>query len=236
MGGFQFKKFYISQENTALKVGTDSVILGSYAHFVNPQSLLDIGTGTGILSLMMAQKYACNVLGIDIDDGAVVDAQHNVENSEYKDIIDIEKVDIQSFACGTVRKFDGVICNPPFFSNSLGCSSTQKTIARHTCNLTPKELFCGIQKILKDDGSVFIIIPYQEKVLFNTFASEYDLYEVSELLIFPFENSTTPNRVVVEYAKQWHSFNSQSLHIRNANKMYSEEYVNLTKEFYVHLR
>lgn len=235
MSGFQFKKFSISQDNTALKVGTDSVILGSFAHFDNPQSILDIGTGTGILSLMMAQKYGCRVSAIDIDDGAIIDAKQNVYTSPYKDLICIENVSIQDFSKVSTQKYDGIVCNPPFFSNSLLCADESKTIARHTQTLTPKDLFVAIQNLMNEKGSTYVIIPYSEKVRFNTCATEYGLYDVFELQIFPLKTASIPNRIVIEYAKQWRSFESTSLIIRNEDRSYSDDYKILTKDFYIRL-
>ncbi len=235
MSSFQFKKFSISQDNAALKVGTDSVILGSVAHFENPQNILDIGTGTGILSLMMAQKFGCCITAIDIDAGAITDAKYNVETSIYKDLIQVEMLSIQDYSIVSTTKFDGIVCNPPFFSNSLACSNESKTIARHTRNLTSKELFGAIQNLLTDQGCAYIIVPYSEKLHFNACATEFGLYDVSELLIFPIKNSATPNRVVIEYAKQWRSFVLKELVIRNEDRTYSDDYKTMTKDFYIRL-
>lgn len=235
MSGFQFKKFSISQDNTALKVGTDSVILGSFAHFDSPQNILDIGTGTGILSLMIAQKYGCSLTAIDIDEGAIFDAKYNIESSVFKDLIRVENISVQEYSKESIQKYDGIVCNPPFFSNSLLCADESKTIARHTQTLTPKDLFAAIQNLLNEKGSAYIIIPYSEKVLFNTCATEYSLYDVFELQVFPFKDSAMPNRIVVEYSKQWRSFESTSLIIRNEDRSYSEDYKTLTKDFYIRL-
>lgn len=235
MSSFQFKKFSISQDNAALKVGTDSVILGSFAYFENPQNILDIGTGTGILSLMMAQKFGCSITAIDIDAGAITDAKYNVETSIFKDLIQVDLVSIQEYLNVSTRKFNGIVCNPPFFTNSLHCSNESKTIARHTDNLTPHELFVAIQHLMSDNGSAYIIIPYSEKLRFNACATETGLYDVFELLVFPMKSSSTPNRVVIEYSKIWRSFLTKSLVVRNDDRSYSDDYKALTKDFYIRL-
>ena len=162
MNSFRFQQFSISQEHSALKLGTDAVILGASTTFNNPKSILDIGTGTGILALMMAQKYPCPITAIDIDEGAIIDATLNINNSPWKERITVKAQSLQDFLSTNVQ-FDGIICNPPFFSNSLANKDLRKTLARHTINLTPEILFSCIEKILSPTGQATIIVPFQGK-------------------------------------------------------------------------
>ena len=228
---FQFKQFAISQEHSALKLGTDAVLLGALTEFNHPRNILDIGTGTGILALMMAQKYRCAITAIDIDEGAVLDAKENVKNSPWNEIITIINGDIHD--TDLQQKYDGIICNPPFFSNSLLNPELNKAIARHTITLTPQSLFHSIETLLDDDGKASIIIPFSEKKLFCGTATLTGLYAIAEWLVFPKTNAEKPNRCILQFAKQWQSFTQKSIAIRNSDSSYSDEFKELTKDFYL---
>lgn len=233
---FQFKQFSITQEHSALKLGTDAVLLGAATQFNTPKSILDIGTGTGILALMMAQKYDCSISAIDIDENSIIDAQQNVSNCRWANRIDIQNISIQEFAINTTEKFDGIICNPPFFSHSLTNPEKNKATARHTIALTPNDLFRCIDKLLNADGKASIIIPTTEKALFSEAAANNDLYLTHDIQIFPFVNSQSANRHILFYAKSWKEFSSSSIHIRNEDKTYSDEYKKLTTDYYCTIR
>lgn len=230
---FQFKQFAISQEHSALKLGTDAVLLGALTEFSNPRNILDIGTGTGILALMMAQKYRCAITAIDIDEGAILDAKENVKNSPWKEKItiihgNIHDTDLQ-------QKFDGIICNPPFFSNSLLNPELNKAIARHTITLTPQSLFHSIETLLDNDGKASIIIPFSEKKLFCETATLTGLYAIAEWLVFPKTNATSPNRCILQFAKKWQPFTQKRIAIRNDDSSYSDEFNQITRDFYAKL-
>ena len=233
MVAFQFKQFSISQEHAALKLGTDAVLLGSLTEFENPNSILDIGTGTGILALMMAQKYTCHITAIDIDENAIIDAQTNVQTSKWSDRISVQQISLQDFIKKSSSQFDGIICNPPFFSNSLQNLNETKSIARHTITLTPAILFQCIENILTENGVASIIIPYSEKTRFCEAATQSHLYNIAEWEIFPKTNVSNPNRCILQFSKQWHPFNRNSITIRNQDFSYTEAFKQATKEFYV---
>lgn len=230
---FQFKQFSISQEHSALKVGTDAVILGALVDFDKPLSILDIGTGTGILALMMAQKYSSVITAIDIDEGACADATLNVSKSPWNDRIMVEQTSVQNFTEHCNVHFDGIVCNPPFFSKSLKNATTNRTIARHTDMLSPKDLFFSISLLLNEKGKTYIIIPESERILFCENAAEYNLYLTSEIEVFPYVLNSKANRVVLSFEKEWKSFTKQNIHIRNNGMSYSQEFVDLTKDFYL---
>ena len=228
---FQFKQFAISQEHSALKLGTDAVLLGALTEFNHPQNILDIGTGTGILALMMAQKYHCAITAIDIDEGAILDAKENVKNSPWNEIITIVHGDIHN--TNFQQKFDGIICNPPFFSNSLQNPESNKAIARHTITLTPKTLFHSIETLLGENGKASIIIPFSEKNRFCENATLSGLYAIAEWIIFPKTNATSPNRCVLQFAKQWQPFTQKHIAIRNEDSSYSDEFKQVTRDYYL---
>lgn len=236
MSGFQFKQFNITQEHSALKLGTDAVLLGAATQFCNPKSILDIGTGTGILALMMAQKYDCAISAIDIDENSIIDAQQNISNSNWANRIAVKHCSIQDFAKESTEMFDGIICNPPFFSQSLINPEKNKAAARHTIALTPDDLFRCIDTLLSTYGTASIIIPTSEKTRFSEAAANNNLYISQEIQIFPFVNSPSANRSILFYAKCWKEFSSSTIHIRNEDKTYSDEYKNLTADYYCTIR
>ena len=154
---FCFKQFTINQESCAMKVGTDSVMLGAWANVPDVDgdkiNILDIGTGTGILSLMMAQRYEnANIVAIDCDKDAIKQAKENFDNSQFADRITTSHCQIQDFQ--SLHLYDAIICNPPYFVNSLKCKDSSRTVARHTSTLTFAELMSNANRLLNTGGEL----------------------------------------------------------------------------------
>ena len=158
-GYFQFKQFTVHQQHCAMRVGTDGTLLGAWAQASDGACrILDIGTGTGLIALMMAQRYPqAMVTAIDIDDGAVRQAKENVSSSPFADRINVIKADVLTFE--DMEKYDSIVCNPPFFEDSLTCPDPQRTEARHTVTLGYRQLMKSAFRLLKDDGRFSVIIP-----------------------------------------------------------------------------
>jgi len=233
MVAFQFKQFSISQEHAALKLGTDAVLLGCLTSFQNPTSILDVGTGTGILSLIMAQKYPCPITAIDIDENAIIDANININASPWRDRITVQQISLQDFANSTTQRFDAIICNPPFFTNGILSPEKSKATARHNIELTAETFFSSVAAISAETCCVSIILPTSEKTRYTDSATNNNFYLVQETTIFPFENSENPNRTILRFSKQWEPFTSSKLSIRKDKSTYSNEYKELTKDLYL---
>lgn len=155
---FRFKRFTIEQDLCAMKVGTDGVLLGAWA--LGGKRILDIGTGTGIIALMMAQRYPdSTVLAIDIDEGAVRQASYNVGKSPYLHQIVIKKESVQEHE----GQYDSIVCNPPFFIDSLRAPDQQRNMARHTDTLSYAELMQAAYRLLSDEGEFSVVIPFDYK-------------------------------------------------------------------------
>ncbi len=153
---FQFKKFTVHQDRCAMKVGTDGVLLGACAQ--GGARILDIGTGTGLVAMMMAQRYPnALITGIDIDHDATLQASQNIESSPYKERIVIKHTDLSDFTSEVL--YDSIVCNPPFFENSLTSPDVQRTAARHSASLPFHTLLNRIDAFLSNDGVCTIIIP-----------------------------------------------------------------------------
>ena len=160
----QFKQFTIQQELCAMKVGTDGVLLGAWAK--GGQRILDAGTGTGVIALMMAQRYPeAQVMAIDIDEGAVRQAQQNVVQSPFSGRVEVLRKSVQEFDgvngfTGRDGSYDAIISNPPFFIDSLAAPDEQRNMARHTQTLTYAELMQAAYRLLSDDGELSVVVPF----------------------------------------------------------------------------
>ena len=156
---FTFKQFVVRQERCAMKVGTDGTLLGAWAELAKADGrVLDIGTGTGLMSLMMAQRYPkAQVMAIDIDEMAVSQAAENVKDSPFADRIEVRQADVRVFE--STEMFDSIVCNPPFFNKALVCPDNQRTQARHTTSLSYQQLMSAAWHLLNEDGLFSVIIP-----------------------------------------------------------------------------
>jgi tRNA1Val (adenine37-N6)-methyltransferase len=155
---FRFKQFTVRQEQCAMKVGMDGVILGAWAK--GGQRILDVGTGTGLIALMMAQRYEDAVVtGIDIDEGAVTQARENITASPFKDRIQILHEAVQQHK----GVYDAIVSNPPYFVDSLKAPDHQRNTARHADNLSYAELMQAAYRLLSDGGELSVVVPFDYK-------------------------------------------------------------------------
>lgn len=168
---FQFRQFRVWQRHAAMKVGTDGVLLGSWDMLGgSPRRILDIGTGTGVVALMMAQRFAgAEVTAIDVDDNAVADAAVNFSESPYADSICLEHTSLQDFvgSKGAERGYDLIVCNPPYFDSSLENPDASKAKARHTSSLPFSVLAASVVRLLADGGRFAVILPTESVRLFT---------------------------------------------------------------------
>jgi tRNA1Val (adenine37-N6)-methyltransferase len=152
---FRFKHFKVEQDLCAMKVGTDGVLLGAWAR--GGEQVLDVGTGTGLIALMMVQRYPeARVTALDIDEGAVRQATINVEQAKVKDRIRVVQQRVQEHE----GQYDAIVSNPPFFIDSLNAPDVQRNTARHAETLTYAELMEAAWRLLKDDGELSVVVPF----------------------------------------------------------------------------
>lgn len=229
MSVFQFKHFQIQQKHAALKVGTDSMILGSLCNWDFPKRLLDIGTGTGVLALMCAQRFAFEeITGIEISEEAFIDARENAGNSPFQSPISILNQALQDYEDEAL--FDAIISNPPFFENSFKNNDNQKTLARHTDSLTFEELLGSISKFLSPDGKAWIIIPFEASEAFLQLAEQNNLFPADFITIFGKPGKHT--RAVISLQKKQTEIKRSALCIRDEQGKYTPEYKALTRDFH----
>ena len=237
---FAFKEFEVKQSNCAMKVGTDAVLLGAWGKLPETGHTLDIGTGTGIIAMMAAQRSSTLIDAIEIDEEAYKDAVENCKNSKWNERIHVHHISFQKFVPSATKKYDIIISNPPYFSNCVQAATESRTLARHTNNLSFEELVDGIASLLMQEGSFATILPLKEAEDLSAIAKRYGLYanritrvkttcskpEKRILLQFGF-NKTTPQEemLVIENEPEAGSQLNQ--------RTYSADYKNLTRSFYL---
>ena len=232
---FQFRQFLIEQQRCAMKVTTDACIQGAWTPVLpGVKHVLDIGTGTGLLSLMLAQRSLDIFIdAIELDTDAVAQAIENVTTSPWSDRIRILQGDAINYPFP--HKYDLIICNPPFFNNSLLSSTQQKTMARHTLSLTHEDLFKTISTNLNEDGYASILLPIAEYQQWNTLIKNNGWHETGKLSV-----SHTPGaqvkRVVSLCSKNVVDVaGEQQLIIKNKDQQYTAEFTTLLSPFYLQL-
>ena len=230
---FKFKQFTVNQDKCAMKVGTDGVLIGAWANCEKAEAVLDIGTGTGLIALMLAQRSNAHIDAIEIDKLACEQAAGNVEKSPWQSRIEIIHKSLQEYYIEIDKKYDLIVSNPPYFQNSLFASDESRTNARHNSNLEFDDIIDAALKLLDEKGTLSIILPYLEGTMFVLKASEKGLYCVRQTNVLP-NPGKQPKRLLLEFKKIKMPLVEQEIIIElNKRHEYSEAYKNLTKDFYL---
>ena len=229
---FQFKQFKIEDDQSTMKVGTDSVLLGAYIQIKDEQHILDIGTGSGVISLMMAQKSTATIDAIDIDLLSIKQTSANFNNSVWPLRLNVIKSSLQDFCESTTQKYDLIVSNPPFFDQSLKPPKQEKRISKHTDLLSFNELAHGIKCLLNPNGNAYLILPPTEAQQFINKARIEGLFCNQKLMIKPTINKSI-NRVIMKISFYRTNISEKGLTIRDKNLNYTPEYKDLTKDFYL---
>lgn len=231
---FSFKQFNVQQDRCAMKIGTDGVLLGAWTPLINnPYNLLDIGAGTGILSLMLAQRSNLEQIdAIEIDEGAYEQCVENFEASPWSDRLFCFHAGLDEFVDDPEDEYDLIISNPPFYTDTFKSENTQRDIARFEDALPFEELIEAADLLLSDNGIFSVIIPYKEETKFVSMCKELDL--------FPFKITRvkgTPNseikRSLLAFSRIEQTPQIDALTIEISRHQYTSEYVELTKDYYL---
>ncbi len=229
---FKFKQFIIFQDNCAMKVGTDSVLLGAFVNLDNIKTILDIGTGTGLIALMLAQKSNAKITAIEIDKPAFEQALQNVSNSVFSEQITLINLPVQDFAKNGTQKYDLIISNPPYYQHHLKSGNKQKDIARHNETLDYKELVMSSKLMLNKNGRFCVIIPKDDESYFIDICKDNKLL-LSQILNIRPTPTKNIKRVILEFSFNETKIESSELIIEiNGRHNYSQRYKQLTKDFY----
>lgn len=230
---FAFKQFKINQDKCAMKVGTDAVLLGSWVNSSNAKTILDIGTGTGIIALMLAQKSGARIDAIDIDMSAYVQATENVNNCDWKDRIEVHHISLQQFAKESDHKYDLIVSNPPYFIDSSKALEESRTNARHTDQLPFNELLDGVLKLLNPAGKFYVILPTKESEQFREEAEKHKLF-LTKLTRVITRTDKPEKRLMMRFEFIQRAFSESSITIeKDERHSYTDEYKDLTKDYYL---
>lgn len=230
---FQFKQFTIHQDQCAMKVGTDGVLLGAWTDCGTTQRILDIGTGTGLIALMLAQRSKAFIDAIEIDEAAVLQAKQNVADSPWTERIQIIHLPFQDFSNTQRNSYDLIISNPPYFENSLKSPSASRTTARHTDSLTSLEIISACKKLLHDKGKLSLILPIQESVACIVKATEFGLYCQRKTAVIPRKGTAAKRMLLCFGFDSCVCQESELLIETDSRHQHSEEYMELTKDYYL---
>ena len=227
---FDFKRFRIEQDMCSMKVGTDGVLLGAWFPMEWGKSVLDIGTGTGLIAIMAAQRGAGRVMAVEIDSDAAEQALKNASNSPWADKIDVQCLNISDFIAE--NKFDRIVCNPPYFRDSLRCPDSGRNTARHNDSLSYETLAECSAGMLEPDGLLCIVLPYDAVKTFTGCASIAGLYlsRRTDVVTVP---GKEPKRSLLAFGKKISEPHSDTLFICDSDKKETSEYINYVNDFYL---
>ncbi|WP_418264689.1 tRNA1(Val) (adenine(37)-N6)-methyltransferase [Flavobacterium faecale] len=232
---FQFKQFSVAQDKTAMKVGTDGVLLGAWAPIDHrPFNVLDIGAGTGLIALMLAQRsHAEQIDALEIDDLAYEQAVGNFENSPWGDRLFCFHAGLDEFIDDPEGEYDLIVSNPPFYSEDYKSNTDQRDLARFQDAMPFEELIEAADLFLSENGVFAVIIPFKEEEKFVALAKEFELY--------PFKITRVKGTAQSEIKRSLLAFSRvelveiavNELIVENARHDYTDDYIQLTKEFYL---
>lgn len=218
-----------------MKVGTDGVLLGAWARVEHCKRILDMGTGTGLVALMAAQRSGADIVAIDLDADAVAQASENVAASPWKERIHVLEADARNLEFKIQNSeffFDSILCNPPFFENSLRCPDVARTMARHTDTLTFDELARSASRLLAPEGELSVVIPYDRAHDMTVSAACNGLFATRQTIVVPVEGGK-PKRILMAFTREGAAHAVETLCIHDAQRCYTPEYVHLVEDFYL---
>lgn len=230
---FRFKQFAISNNLSAMKIGTDGVLLGGWTGIPEGRCrVLDIGTGTGLVALMVAQRSRlATIVAVEVDMDAAVEAERNRLASPFADRIEIKHDDFVKWNPGT--KFDLIVSNPPFFNESLKSPNVRRAKARHEMSLPLEVLLSKSYDMLAEDGILSMIYPCSRDDEVTYLATMPGLHIHRHCRVYTIYGKP-PQRTLWQFSKNTDSYKSENLYIKTIDGKYSEEYMSLLKDFYIH--
>jgi tRNA1Val (adenine37-N6)-methyltransferase len=235
MSIFQFKQFAVNQDQCAMKIGTDGVLLGAWASIdTRPNSILDIGTGTGIIALMLAQRCdAQQIDALEIDENAYEQAVDNFESSPWSDRLFCFHAGLDEFMEEPEDEYDLIVSNPPFYTEDYFSNNEQRDLARFADAMPFEDLIEAADLLLSENGIFSVIIPFKEEASFIALAEKYELYPIKITRV-----KGTPTTEIKRSLLAFRRFElpvllANELIIETARHQYTPEYMELTKDFYL---
>jgi len=231
---FEFKKFKIKQDKCAMRVSTDAVLLGAWVIPNGSTSILDIGTGTGVIALMLAQKSNAKITAIEIDKESTEQAKLNVAESIFSEKVNVLHQSFQDLVKTYDQKFNLIVTNPPYFIDSEKSNIDTRTTARHTDSLSFEDLLHGVKKLLDEKGKFCLILPKNEATIFREMAQSKGLYLSKLLRIITRFEKDSEKRHLMQFEFKESEFSESTLVIeKDSHRNYTQEYKDLTKDYYL---
>lgn len=231
---FEFKQFRVEQGGASMKVGTDGVLLGAWAPFGDGGRMLDVGTGTGLIALMLAQRFPNSTIdAIEIDGSAAKQASDNVLQSPWSNRIEVKNISLQDYAESAIHRYDWVVCNPPFFVNSLQSPHHGRNLARHTVSLSLSDLADGVVSLLNNNGGFAVVLPPDQMDLLKGLLFPKGYHPAKWMDVVPVPSGQI-KRVLAVFSKLEVVVEKELLVVEsNGRHGYSDEYKRLTQDFYL---
>lgn len=230
---FSFKQFSLNHHQSTMKVGVDAVLLGIWTDISGVNKALDVGTGAGVISMLLASRGVNSIDAIDIDLMSVNESRQNFENSPFRNQIQVFNQGLGEFEKHHDCHYDLLVSNPPFFIQGLLASTERVSNARHTKTLTHLDLIQSAKKMLTSNGRLSVVLPYSISADFTQQACASGLYLNRKLHIFP-RRGLTPNRINMEFTlTKPIQISVEMLNIREENGSYTQQFLQLTNDYYL---
>lgn len=229
---FHFKQFSIAQDKCSMKVGTDGILLGAWTDVSGVSSILDIGTGTGLIAMMLAQRSNAKVYGLEINESAYEQTVSNFQACPWNENLNAIHDSVQDFSRFTRESYDLIVSNPPFFSGGTFSGNQDRNDVRHTVKLPNGDLLMAARKMLSKNGRFCVILPALEGMRFQELAVNYGLYCSKILEVRPKPDKPI-NRLLMEFKKEESSIIKDKLVVWKGEDQYTTDYIQLTSDFYL---
>lgn len=231
---FFFKKFGLFHHRSTMKIGTDAILLARWTEVSDNDDVIDIGTGCGLIPLMLAQKGIKSADAVEIDNDSYEEAAQNFSNSAWNSRLSAIHDDIKHYAEICEKKYDLVVSNPPFYFGDNIPEKAKKGLARHTNTLSYNDLLSAVKKIMKPEGRFSLVLPAIESKTFLKDAENHGFYLEKELLIVPIEGKE-PNRINMQLVvNQVNSIKTETFVLRHPDHSFTKEYKDFLKDYYLH--
>jgi len=235
---FQFKQFIVHQGDCAMKVTTDACLFGAWIPLETdkPCTILDIGAGTGVLAVMLAQRSSkAEITAVEIDEAAAKQARENAAASPFSDRIHIVHQPIQAFAAASTKKYDLIVSNPPFFKNHLLSPQSKVNAARHQESLGLEDLSQAIASTLSPNGIAAVLLPENESNLFSTYMAKVALFPLLDMEVRNKPGEAVFRKMILYQFNYQGDIQIDQFEIRDANGQYAKDFVQLLQPYYLHL-
>lgn len=230
---FFFKKFGMFHHRSTMRIGTDAVLFAQWVDVSVSDEVLDIGTGSGIIPMILAQKGVAHVDAVEMDFESYQEAKLNFELSVWKERLDAVNEDVRVFADAYEKKYDLIVSNPPYYSSDVKPIREKKVMARHVSTLSYVDLLMSAKKMLKENGRFAVVLPFYESKIFRKEAENSGFFLQKQQLIIPIEGKDA-NRVNMQFVMtEMNVIENEQLTIRNKDYSYSNQYKDFLKNYYL---